>query len=241
MHHRPISDVMSRDVVAVQRNTPFKQVAALLAQHGISGVPVIDGDDKVLGVVSEADLMARQAAAHDEAKPRRFGRLHLGGRRMVRAESRAVTAGDLMTKPAITVGPLQSLTEAAGLMARHHCNRLPVIDVEGRLMGIVTRGDLVSVFLRPDNDIRTEIIEEVLVRTLWLKPHTVEVTVHNGVVTLAGTLQRSSEIPLAVRFASRVDGVVDVIDRLDYQEDDSHLRPSEQALHGIAEEWLRRI
>ncbi|MGI5473059.1 CBS domain-containing protein [Streptomyces sp. CA-132043] len=240
MHNRPISDVMSRDVVAVPPNAPFKQVAALLAQHGISGVPVIDGDDRVLGVVSEADLMARQAAPLNEAKPR-LGRLPLRGRRMVRAESRAVTAGDLMTKPAVTVGPRQSLTEAAGLMARHHCNRLPVIDVEGRLMGIVTRGDLVSVFLRPDDDIRTEIIEEVLVRTLWLRPHTVEVTVHNGVVTLTGTLQRSSEIPLAVRFASRVDGVVDVIDRLGYQEDDSHLRPSEQALHGIAEEWLRRI
>ncbi|MFI9025220.1 CBS domain-containing protein [Streptomyces sp. NPDC053560] len=240
MHHRSVSDVMNRDVVTAEPAMVFKDIARLLAQHRISGAPVVDGDGKVLGVVSETDLMARQTVQDDE-RPRRFPHLTLDGARAVRAKSRATTVADLMTKPAITVGPRQSLVEAARVMARHHCNRLPVIDAEGRLMGIVTRGDLLGVFLRSDDDIRKEVVDEVLVRTLWLEPRTIDVSVHGGTVTLTGTLQRRSEIPLALRLTSRIDGVVEVIDHLGYQEDDSRLRPSEQALHGITEEWLRRI
>ncbi|MGI5466636.1 CBS domain-containing protein [Streptomyces sp. CA-132043] len=240
MHHRSVSDVMNRDVVTAESGMTFKDIARLLAQHRVSGVPVVDGDGKVLGVVSETDLMARQAVQDDE-RPRRFPRLPFGGTHAVQTKSHASTVADLMTEPAITVGPRQSLAEAARVMARHHCNRLPVIDAEGRLMGIVTRGDLLGVFLRSDDDIRKEVVDEVLVRTLWLEPRTIDVSVHGGTVTLSGTLQRRSEIPLALRLTSRIDGVVDVIDHLGYQEDDSRLRPSEQALHGITEEWLRRI
>ncbi|WP_052864276.1 CBS domain-containing protein [Streptomyces niger] len=240
MHHRSVSDIMNRDVVTAEPGMVFKDIAYLFAHHRISGIPVVDGDGKVLGVVSETDLMARQTVQDDE-RPHRFPRLSFGGARAVRTKSRATTVTDLMTKPAITVGPRQSLVEAARVMARHHCNRLPVIDAEGRLMGIVTRGDLLGVFLRSDDDIRKEVVDEVLVRTLWLEPHTIDVSVHGGTVTLSGTLQRRSEIPLALRLTSRIDGVVEVIDHLGYQEDDSRLRPSEQALHGITEEWLRRI
>ncbi|MBZ4018747.1 CBS domain-containing protein [Streptomyces purpurogeneiscleroticus] len=240
MHHRSVSHVMNRDVVTAEPGMVYKDITRLLAQHRISGVPVVDGDGKVLGVVSETDLLARQAVQEDE-RPRRARRLSLGRARAVRTKSRATTAGDLMTKPATTAGPHQSVAEAARVMARHHCNRLPVIDAEGRLMGIVTRGDLLGVFLRSDDEIRKEVVDEVLVRTLWLEPRTIDVSVHGGTVTLSGTLQRHSDVPLAVRLTSRIDGVVDVIDHLGYQEDDSRLRPSEQALHGITEEWLRRI
>ncbi|KOG86179.1 CBS domain protein, partial [Streptomyces varsoviensis] len=119
--------------------------------------------------------------------------------------------------------------------------RLPVVDDGGHLVGIVTRGGLLSVFRRPDAEIRGEVIEEVLVRTLWLAPRAIGVDVHQGVVVLSGTVQRRSEAALAVRLAGRVDGVVSVVDQLGYQEDDSHLRPSEQALRGITEEWIRKL
>ncbi|KOT86925.1 CBS domain protein [Streptomyces rimosus subsp. pseudoverticillatus] len=242
MKHRLIDQVMNRDVVKTLPEVPFKQVASLLARHAISGMPVVDRDDKVLGVVSETDLMFHQAAQDDSVPrpwyaPRRLRK----STRAARTKAGGRTAGSLMTSPAVTIGPRQTVTEAARTMAAHHVERLPVIDEEGRLMGIVTRSDLLSVFRRPDEDIRDEIIEDVFVRTLWLAPHTIEVTVHDGVVTLTGKLQRRSEVPIAVRLASRVDGVVSVTDHLGYQEDDSHLRPTEQALHGITEEWLRKI
>ncbi|KOG54750.1 CBS domain protein [Streptomyces griseoflavus] len=241
MKHRLIDQVMNRDVVKTLPEAPFKEVADLLARHAISGVPVVDRDDKVLGVVSETDLMYRQAG-QENAPPRRYVPVPRSKRvRTARAKAGARTARALMSSPAVTVGPRQTVAEAARAMAAHHVERLPVIDEEGRLMGIVTRSDLLSVFRRPDEEIRDEIIEDVLVRTLWLAPHTIGVIVQDGVVTLTGKLQRRSEVPIAVRLAGRVDGVVSVIDRLGYQEDDSHLRPTEQALHGITEEWLRKI
>ncbi|WP_242586942.1 CBS domain-containing protein [Streptomyces sp. MST-110588] len=250
MKHRLIDQVMNRDVVRTGPAASFKDVADLLAQHGIGGAPVVDDDDKVLGVVSETDLLLRQAAQEGAARHWFSRARRSGGARGMRAmhgvhgaqaKVRGRTARELMSAPAVTIGPRQTVTEAARTMAGRRVERLPVVDDEGRLMGIVTRSDLLSVFRRPDREIRDEIVEEVLVRTLWLAPHTIEVTVQDGVVTLTGKLQRRSEVPIAVRLAGRVDGVVSVIDRLGYQEDDSHLRPTEQALHGIAEEWLRKI
>ncbi|MFD7663823.1 CBS domain-containing protein [Streptomyces sp. NPDC059788] len=240
MNHRLIDQVMNRDVVRTGPAASFKEVADLLARHGVGGVPVVDGDDKVLGVVSETDLLLRQAAREDPPH-RQNALLSWRPRRSRGTGARGRTARELMSSPAVTAGPRQTVTEAARVMASHHVERLPVVDDEGRLMGIVTRSDLLSVFRRSDAAIRDEIIEDVLVRTLWLAPHTVGVTVDDGVVTLTGKLRRRSEVPIAVRLAGRVDGVVSVTDRLAYQEDDSHLRPTEQALHGIAEAWLRKI
>ncbi|WP_461026089.1 BON domain-containing protein, partial [Streptomyces sparsus] len=157
------------------------------------------------------------------------------------ARSRARTAGELMTSPAITVGPRASVVAAARLMAARGVERLPVIDEEGRLAGIVTRRDLLGVFLRSDEEIRREVINEVLVHALWLPPQHLRVDVGNGVVTLTGTLPRRSEIRVAERLTERVDGVVSVVADLGYEEDDSHLQPSERALHGIAEEWIRKL
>ncbi|KOT60310.1 MULTISPECIES: CBS domain-containing protein [Streptomyces] len=240
MKHRLIDQVMNRDVVTTSPEAPFKEVADLLARHAISGVPVVDRDDKVLGVVSETDLMSHQAAQDDDA-PRPWYALRRRAKSAARTKTGGRTAGDLMSSPAVTIGPRRTVAEAARTMAAHRVERLPVIDEEGRLMGIVTRSDLLSVFRRPDEEVRDEIVEDVLVRTLWLAPHTIDVRVHDGVVTLTGKLQRRSEVPIAIRLTGRVDGVVSVIDHLSYQEDDSHLRPTEQALHGITEEWLRKI
>jgi CBS domain-containing protein len=233
-----IGSVMVGEVVTVDRGTPFKQVARVLGEHRISGVPVVDEDDKVLGVISETDLMLRQvqgSQAHSW-----LGRLRRGVRRSV-AKSRARTAGGLMSAPAVTVRADDTVPEAARLMARRRVERLPVVDEEDRLVGIVTRRDLLEVFLRSDEEIRRTVEQEVLLNTLWLAPQNIDVSVRNGVVTLAGELERRSEKSVALRTTGRVDGVVGVVDRLTYRLDDTRLQPAEQALHGVAGDWLRTL
>jgi CBS domain-containing protein len=146
-----------------------------------------------------------------------------------------------MSVPPVTVHADETIAEAARTMARSRVERLPVVDDEDRVVGIVTRRDLIQVFLQPDDVIRREVIDEVLVRTLWLGPSTVEVAVYEGVVTLTGHVERRSEAEIAVSMTDRIDGVVAVVDRLTYRLDDSHLRPDEPALHGVTEEWLRKL
>ncbi|MEV5953115.1 CBS domain-containing protein [Streptomyces sp. NPDC051987] len=242
MRHNKVGSVMTTDVVHAGYSTPFKEVARLLAEHRISGLPVVDEDDKVIGVVSETDLMARQATAPDPsgAKHRAgLGQLTRGGRRQ-EAKARARTAGDLMSDPPVTVHAENTIVEAARTMAERHVERLPVLDEEDRLVGIVTRRDLLQVFLRPDADIRAEVTDEVLVRALWLPPHTVDVAVTEGVVTLTGHLERRTETEIAVSMTRQIDGVVDVVDKLTYRLDDARVR-EHQALHGAADDWLRGL
>lgn len=241
MKHDKVGSVMTTDVVRAEYDTPFKEVARLLADHRISGLPVID-DDKVIGVISETDLMARQAATPDPyASPRRhpFGALTRRARRQA-AKAEARTAGRLMTEPPITVPADDTIVEAARTMARHRVERLPVVDEEERLVGIVTRRDLLQVFLRPDEEIRSTVTGEVLERTLFLPPHSVDVSVTQGVVTLTGPMERKSETEIAVSMTRQVDGVVGVVDRLTWRLDDARVEPAEQALHGVADHWLRR-
>ena len=235
MKYRKTGHLMTADVVSVREGTPFKDVVALLARHRISGLPVVDDDDKVLGVVSESDLMLRQAT-RQEGWRRRLQALSPSARRNA-VRGRARTAGQLMSTPAITVRARESIAVAARTMADHRVNRLPVVDDEDRLVGIVTRGDLLQVFLRPDPDIRAEIIDEVVVRTLWLAPRAIGVSVHHGVVTLEGRLERRSEVPLAEAMARHVDGVVAVVNRLTYRLDDTHQRPVQPA----ADDRLRTL
>ncbi|MEU0184959.1 CBS domain-containing protein [Streptomyces sp. NPDC006207] len=237
MKHRKTGHLMTADVVSVREGTPFKDVVALLARHRISGLPVVDDDDKVLGVVSESDLMLRQTA-RQEGWRRRLQALSPSARRNA-VRGRARTAGQLMSTPAITVRAGESIAVAARTMADHRVNRLPVVDDEDRLVGIVTRGDLLQVFLRPDPEIRTEVVDEVVVRALWLAPRAIGVSVHLGVVTLEGRLERRSEVPLAEAMTRHVDGVVAVVNRLTYRIDDTHGRPVDPTVHGITAERLR--
>ncbi|MDX3451688.1 CBS domain-containing protein [Streptomyces sp. ME02-8801-2C] len=242
MKHNKVGSVMTTDVVRAEYGTPFKEVARLLATHRISGLPVVDEDDKVIGVISETDLVARQAATPDPYAPRRrftFPGLTRGTRRQA-AKVRARTAGRLMTAPPVTAHADDTIVEAARTMAQHQVERLPVLDEADRLVGIVTRRDLLQVFLRPDEEIRDEVIEDVLVRTLWLAPRSIDVSVVQGVVTLTGHMERKSETEIASSMTRRVDGVVGVVDELTYRLDDAHLRIQEQALHGVADDWLRR-
>jgi CBS domain-containing protein len=245
MRHHKVGSVMTTDVVRAEYGTPFKEVARLLAAHRISGLPVVDDDDKVVGVLSETDLMMHQATTPDPYEPKhraKLAELTPGGKRRT-AKGKARTAGELMTRPAVTVHADDTIVQAARTMAQRHVERLPVLDEEDRLVGIVTRRDLLQVFLRPDKEIRTEVIEEVLVRALWLPPRSVEVSVAEGVVTLTGHMERKSETEIAVSMTRRIDGVVDVVGKLTYRLDDARLRTEEQiqAMHGVADDWLRRL
>ncbi|AVZ76738.1 hypothetical protein SLUN_35625 [Streptomyces lunaelactis] len=244
MKHSKIGNLMVNDVVSVTPQTPFKEVAKLLAVHRISGLPVVDTDDRVLGVISESDLVLRQAGVPPEPGPIRSARLAwrsppTGGAdtgRTADTKAHAMSARELMSQPAITVQANDTIAVAARTMAQHRVERLPVVDEDGRLVGIVARRDLLQVFLRPDPDIRREIVDEVLDRMLGLSPGAVQVHVIDGVVTLEGQLERFSEIQVAVRLAQQVDGVVSVTDKLTYRYDDSGSRPARQTPLPAADE-----
>jgi CBS domain-containing protein len=211
---RRVSDVMTASVVTVDRITPYKEIARLLAEHRISGMPVLKMGREVVGVVTEADLLVAQAST--------ARRLHaeVSGRHWWphREQHVALTAGELMTTPAITIGPHATVPAAARLMNTHHIRRLPVVDDQGRLIGVVSRRDLLSVFLRPDEDIAAD-IRNVLDEIIQAEPGEAGVSVRNGIVTLTGTLDPKAGphgdlIPLAIRLMWGVDGVVDINDRL---------------------------
>ncbi|MGW2639125.1 CBS domain-containing protein [Streptomyces sp. NPDC001348] len=243
MKHYKVGSVMTADVVRAGYGTPFKEVARLLAEHRISGLPVVDEDEKVIGVISETDLMARQAQTPDPYRSHHHTHLADLTRRgkQQAAKAAARTAGQLMTSPPVIARAEDTIAQAARTMAGHGVERLPVVDEEDRLVGIVTRRDLLQVFLRPDAAIRAEVVDEVLVHALWLSPRAVDVSVVEGVVTLDGRLERKSDTRLAVSMTRQIDGVVAVIDKLTHRLDDSHLRPAEQTLHGVPEDWLRRL
>lgn len=212
---RRVGDVMTTAVVAVDRITPYQEIDRLLAAHRISGVPVLKMGREVVGVVSEADLLA----AEDETSRQARMRSSVGQRRLLHSKPPSgLTAGTLMTSPAVTTGPETTIPAAARLMNTHHIRRLPVVDDEGKLIGIVSRRDLLSVFLRPDPDIIGD-VWQVLDEVTGTDPKDVVVTVHHGVVTLTGSMhpgpqERHELIPLAVRLIWDIDGVVDVVNRL---------------------------
>jgi CBS domain-containing protein len=216
---RRVRDVMTTSVVTVDRITPYKEIDRLLTEHRISAVPVLTMGRHVAGVVSEADLLevqekgARQARIETSAGRR--------GRRWLARKPRhmGLVAETMMTKPAITIHPDATIPAAARVMNTHHVRRLPVVDPDGKLIGIVSRRDLLSVFLRPDADILADarrVLDEVPISD----PATVEVLVRNGVVTLIGTVDPAEDrhhdlVSLAIRMIADVDGVVDVVNRLD--------------------------
>ncbi len=206
---------MTTSVVTVDRITPYQEIAQTLARHKISGVPVLKMGRHVVGVVSESDLLAAEDKTVRQARlraqsPRRW--------RLRQPRRISLVAGTMMTEPAITIHPDATIPGAARLMNTHHVRRLPVVDSDGKLVGIVTRRDLLSVFLRPDADIVHD-VRQVLDELPLTNPADVTVTVRHGVVTLTGTIESESQrhqdlIPIAFRLAWDVDGVVDVVNEL---------------------------
>ncbi|HEU4420968.1 MAG TPA: CBS domain-containing protein [Pilimelia sp.] len=218
MSRRKVRDVMTKKVVSVRQAAPFRDIVDVLTRAGISAVPVVDGDGRVLGVVSEADLLAKVEFADGTDEPRFFeGRRH----RVTRQKATGTVAGELMSAPVVTIGADVSIVEAAKLLESAGVKRLPVVDDEGRLVGIVSRRDLLSVFLRPDTEIRTEIRTEILGKLLRIDPVQVHVTVADGHVTLTGELECKSLTSLAAHLVERVDGVVHVTNQIRYQRDDT--------------------
>jgi CBS domain-containing protein len=212
--HSTVRDVMTTDVVTVDRITPYKEVAGLLAEHRISAVPVLVLGRHVAGVVSEDDLLTARDKA---ARPAHTGKPgHLPWPRHQGKQHPKLTAGEIMSSPAITIHPDAPIPRAARLLHDHHIKRLPVVDPDGKLIGIVSRRDLLRVFLRPDAQIAQQ-VRELLAEILLTDPATVTVAVHGGVVTLAGQPVPEDQrdlIPVAVRLIWDIDGVLDVVDQL---------------------------
>jgi CBS-domain-containing membrane protein len=207
-----VGEVMTRDVISVRYFTPYKDIVRILLEHDISAVPVFDEYGQLAGVVSEADLIEKDA--HQTGKyPEPWELLTRRGR-SVQAKVRGTTAAGLMSSPAITVDRAAGLAEAARLMRKHAVKRLPVVDEHGVLVGIVSRADLLTPYLRPDPDLREEVVREVLVRQMCIDPLAVEVTVHDGAVTLTGEMESDYVIEDTVQLTRELDGVVVVVNNL---------------------------
>ena len=174
---------MTTGVVAVRADTPYREMATMVREHRVSGFPVVDDAGKVIGVVSETDLLA-VAAADPDPGPRPAPRSWRPHRKHLTTGQ--ATAGDLMTHPAVTVSPDELVKSAARLMYSLKLQRLPVVDRDGRLAGIVSRSDVLSVFGRTDEEIYREVTQDVIADGFFIDPARFTVTVHNGIVTLEG-------------------------------------------------------
>jgi len=220
-----IEQIMTRQVVTVAPDTTLKQVASLLVERRISGVPVCDATGKVLGVVTEADILWKElgvktgAGLLDRILDSAYGS---------NARIMATTAGEAMTAPAVTVSPDDQVAEAAQLMIDNGVNRLPVVR-DGRLVGIVARADLVRAFRRTDDEIAAEIADDVLLRSLWVDPESLEVDVVQGHVTIRGVVENRTTAGLVEQFVRRVPGVASLRSELTWRLDDRNRRISRSA------------
>lgn len=216
-----ISELMHRDVISVLPETTLKEVAALLVEHRISGLPVCLADGRVVGVVSEADILVKEQAEPLEVTGF-LGRL-LDSAYGDHDRHEARTAGDAMTSPAITVSPQQDVVEAARMMTSKHVNRLPVVE-GSKLVGILTRADLVRAFDRTDAELEQEIADDVLLHTLWIEPGSIELDVEDGVVSLGGRVETKTIAEIVAAYVRRVPGVVAVHSDLTWAFDDNARR-----------------
>jgi CBS domain-containing protein len=228
--HSLVKDLMTTQVVTVEPATPFKEIVARLAEHRVSALPVVDDHGLVLGVVSEADLLLKEEFPEPDHDIPLFWTKR---RRLERDKAAATTARDLMSIAVVSVSPDATVAEAARSMHRAGVKRLPVVAEGGRLVGIVSRGDLLRVFDRPDQDIRREIVDEVIVGEFMMDPNRFFIHVNDGAVVLQGQVERRSILPFLVRAVRGVEGVVRVEDRLAYDLDDR------DAGRLMAYPWLR--
>jgi CBS domain-containing protein len=196
-----VRDVMSPDVVSVRTDTPVRRLVELMSDQGFSGFPVVSDDGRVIGVVSEADLVVKEARGGDAAA---------GLSPADRRRKNATCAGELMTTPAVVVDADDDLRAAARLLTKYALKRVPVTR-GGRLCGVVSRHDVLRTFLRPDADIRAE-VDRILAERVTDTAHDIIVDVRDGVVTLRGTVMRRSTAALIENFVDRIDGVTKIID-----------------------------
>jgi CBS domain-containing protein len=203
-----VGDVMTREVVALRGSAQFKDIVKIMRVRNVSAFPVLDASDRVVGVVSEDDLLVREGYRGQERWP------VLRLRPSDRAKGTGLSAADLMTRPAVTIREDATLAAAARTMHGRRVKRLPVVTSDGHLLGIVSRTDLLGVYDRPDADIRGEILKQVIGDAFVLDPLAFEVTVTDGLVTLAGPVEDEQVAVSLVAAVRQVDGVVAVRDRL---------------------------
>ena len=199
-----VRQLMTENVVSVTPDASLRDAAAVLVEHGVSGVPVVEGDE-VVGVLSEGDIVMRASGGTERGGLLTWlFDLGIDNERIT-----AQTVAEAMSSPAVTVAPNRPVHEAARLMVDEAVNRLPVVD-DGKLVGILTRADIVRAFTRPDGELADEIRDEILRRTFWAEPGAVKVAVTDGRVTLVGEVETEADMEMLPLFVSRVPGVVSV-------------------------------
>jgi len=212
-----VADVMTAHVHVATPSTPFKVLVRVLEENRISAVPIVDQQGMPVGVVSESDLLLKERLTE---LTREESPLHLWRRQQQREKAQGVIAAELMTSPAITTGLDTPVGEAARVMQERNVRRLVVVDRRSRIAGIVTRSDLLRIFLRTDEDLRSEVVRKIIPAVLPAESETVVVDVACNVITLAGEVDRRSDVEILGRLAREVDGAVDVINNLSYRWDD---------------------
>jgi CBS domain-containing protein len=228
-----VKDLMTHEVVSVHPSTSLKDVARLLVEHRVSGLPVVDDHGAVVGVVSEGDLVAKEQGR--DAVERRPLAAILGDSKETRSQLAKVdagTAGEAMTAPVVTTRPDAYVVEAAALMTRRQVNRLPVLDGD-RLVGVISRADVVRAFVQSDNQIADSVRQDVLRDTLWLDNRLFDVKVNDGVVTIEGRAGRRSTAEMIERFAGMVPGVLAVDSKVTWDTDDRDIQAPERDLFSL--------
>jgi CBS domain-containing protein len=214
---RTVDSVMTAEVVAVRPLTPFRDMVRLLEQHRISALPVVDDAGQVVGIVSEADLLVKEGYPHGAEDAGSLDAIHYR-RRLGKATG--TTAAEVMAAPVTTVAARTTVVDAARLMVLQGIKRLPVVDEQGKLVGIVTRADLLKVFLRPDPAIGWEVEHDIVGDHFGFAPGTIQVQVRGGVVSLRGEMERRSQVPALIRQVQAVEGVVEVDAQLTWRIND---------------------
>jgi CBS domain-containing protein len=220
--HRTVSDVMTTHVHVASPLTPFKLLVRLIEENRVGAIPIVNQQGIPIGIVSESDLLIKQIRPSRESLREL---LHVDKRRTAKAKADGTVASDIMTSPVITVESDTGLGDAARLMQEKNLRRLVVVDEGDRIAGIVSRSDVLKVFLRTDDEIREEIRSELIPSLLMSTPDAVNVDVQWNVVTFSGEVDRRSEADIVTRLAGELDGVVGVVDQLTYRWDDAAAAP----------------
>ncbi|MHB8589436.1 MAG: CBS domain-containing protein [Candidatus Dormibacteraceae bacterium] len=220
--HRTVSDVMTTHVHVAGPLAPFKLLVRLIEENRVSAIPIVDQKGVPIGIVSESDLLLKERRLELESSG---DLLHVRKRRQDRAKAAGTVASEVMTVPAITVALDVRLGDAARLMQERNVRRLVVVDERGRIAGIVSRSDLLQVFLRSDEDLREEIAGKLIPAALLSSDVAVGVEVNWNIATLSGEVDRKSDAAILTRLTKELDGVVAVVDRLSYRWDDTDRAP----------------
>jgi CBS domain-containing protein len=229
---RAVRDVMTKTVVAVSQDFPFKEIVRRMEEYRVSAVPVIDGNGRLVGIVSEADLLFKEEFdTPAEREPRLFERK---ARRLERSKASVLVASQLMTTPVVIIEPDASIARAARLMDQKGVKRLPVLDEGGRIVGIVSRSDLLKPFLRPDEEIAGEVVEALSRPGSLIGSRDLRVQVREGVVSLRGIVEQRSMLPVVKSTVLRIDGVVAVENGMGYDVDDTSWPPEYVTPWGLA-------